>query len=207
MKKVLLGLFLFMFFFSSISLAWRWCCSWHWWQAYCGSNWMWICNDWTQSPSCTCSSPSYNNSYSAPSRNYISCPSHSSLVNWICECFVWYKPWNNNTTCIEDKDYTCNQKWMIYDSISDSCTCKYWESWNSYSEKCIINDIWCQKAYGSYSESSYWTCLCKDGYKMNDDWDYCIKKGYGIGWRILSAGILWLYRRNKRKEKKNNSTS
>lgn len=32
----------------------RGCCSWHGGVSYCGPNGYWICNDGTQSPSCTC---------------------------------------------------------------------------------------------------------------------------------------------------------
>ena len=40
---------------SSVSLAKRGCCSYHGGVDYCGSNGYYICNDGTQSPSCTCS--------------------------------------------------------------------------------------------------------------------------------------------------------
>lgn len=44
---------------TSKTYAGRGCCSWHGGQDYCGSNGKWICQDGTESPSCTCSS--YNN--------------------------------------------------------------------------------------------------------------------------------------------------
>lgn len=58
MKKLLLLLvFVISILFIDNAFAGRWCCSHHGWQAYCWNNWMWQCNDGTQSPSCTCSSP------------------------------------------------------------------------------------------------------------------------------------------------------
>ena len=40
---------------SSVSFAKQGCCSYHGGVSYCGSNGYYICNDGTQSPSCTCS--------------------------------------------------------------------------------------------------------------------------------------------------------
>lgn len=41
---------------ASKTYAVRGCCSWHGGQAYCGSNGKWICQDGTESLSCTCTS-------------------------------------------------------------------------------------------------------------------------------------------------------
>lgn len=43
--------------FTNAVFAGRGCCSHHGWQAYCWSDWMWQCNDGTESPSCGCSNP------------------------------------------------------------------------------------------------------------------------------------------------------
>lgn len=40
----------------------RGCCSWHGGISHCGENGYYICNDGTQSPSCTCSYQNNNNS-------------------------------------------------------------------------------------------------------------------------------------------------
>ncbi len=68
MKKILpaisvLILIVMIIFTSNTSktYAGRGCCSWHGGQAYCGSNGKWICQDGTESPSCTCSTSNYNN--------------------------------------------------------------------------------------------------------------------------------------------------
>lgn len=61
MKKILpitfVIIFIIMTFFTfntQKTYAGRGCCSWHGGQAYCGSNGKWICQDGTESPSCTC---------------------------------------------------------------------------------------------------------------------------------------------------------
>lgn len=45
---------------TSKTYAGRGCCSWHGGQDYCGSNGKWICQDGTESPSCTCSNNNSN---------------------------------------------------------------------------------------------------------------------------------------------------
>ena len=40
--------------------AQRGCCSWHDGLDYCGSNGKWICQDGTESPSCTCDNNNFN---------------------------------------------------------------------------------------------------------------------------------------------------
>ena len=56
MKKVVIGIFIFICIFFSIDkvLAGRGCCSHHGGKAYCSGG-RWICNDGTYSPTCTCS--------------------------------------------------------------------------------------------------------------------------------------------------------
>jgi hypothetical protein len=57
MKKILTFTLVFLWFaIATWVYAKSWCCSHHKWVAYCWSNWYYMCNDWTQSPSCTCSS-------------------------------------------------------------------------------------------------------------------------------------------------------
>lgn len=56
MKKVVIGVFIFICMFFSIDkvLAGRGCCSHHGGQDYCSGG-RWVCNDGTYSPTCTCS--------------------------------------------------------------------------------------------------------------------------------------------------------
>lgn len=54
-KNIILGLCCVLILFIPINaLATQGCCSWHGGVAYCGSSGYYICNDGTQSPSCTC---------------------------------------------------------------------------------------------------------------------------------------------------------
>ena len=70
MKKILL-IFIFTFcLFPNKAFANRGCCSWHGGISHCGSNGYYICNDGTQSPSCTCYS--YDNSYELTDSCYCS---------------------------------------------------------------------------------------------------------------------------------------
>jgi hypothetical protein len=60
MKKTIFFLVLFLWIgFSSLTYATQWCCSWHWGENFCWGNWKVMCNDWTESPTCTCSTTSY----------------------------------------------------------------------------------------------------------------------------------------------------
>ena len=54
LKIIFIVFLIYTMFSSGTALAWRGCCSHHGWQSYCGSNWMRVCNDGTESPSCTC---------------------------------------------------------------------------------------------------------------------------------------------------------
>lgn len=61
MKQILSILIISVFFIPININAARGCCSWHGGVDYCGDGGYYICNDGTQSPSCTCqSSKSYD---------------------------------------------------------------------------------------------------------------------------------------------------
>ena len=102
-----------LFLFPWISLAGRWCCSRHGWQAYCGSNWMWQCRDWTQSPSCSCS---------APQRKAI--PKKATLTP-DQKCNKTY-PW----TVYRASDWRCacpwNVRWSTRNKNTRSCPSRNW---------------------------------------------------------------------------------
>lgn len=57
-KYICVMVILFIIFPINVSGA-RGCCSWHGGISYCGSNNYYICNDGTESPSCTCNYKKY----------------------------------------------------------------------------------------------------------------------------------------------------
>ena len=165
MKKILILLLIFIsFMYTNIIVhAQRGCCSWHWWVAWCGSNWKLVCSDWTYSPSCTCNSPKSN------TITYNSYKNNSESMNqqcnkkypWtiyraadnMCACSrdtVWYSSWNANLNCgysattdnSESMNQQCNKKypWTIYRAADNMCACSrdtvWYSSWNEYNKKC-----------------------------------------------------------------------
>lgn len=90
MKKVVIGVFIFICIFFSIDkvLAGRGCCSHHGGQAYC-SDGRWVCKDGTYSPTCTCSggaaasggSSSYRRSVTTTAKKVYGC-TNSSAINY-----------------------------------------------------------------------------------------------------------------------------
>lgn len=63
MKYKIIFLIAILLIFPITISAQRGCCSWHGGVSYCGNNGYYICNDGTQSPSCTCynANNNYNN--------------------------------------------------------------------------------------------------------------------------------------------------
>lgn len=158
MKKIFLILIIFILSLSSFLdvFAWRWCCSWHWWQAYCATNWRRVCNDWTYSPTCTCwwwttsSSYSYYSSYKSIKNWYIS--------YWTLYCDNWYTPSYNYTYCIkvpENAHEERSDKWDVW-----MCNDWYKEVWN----KCIKNNDNNELCNKKYPWTIYRTydnkCIC-----------------------------------------------
>ncbi len=61
MKEKIIILITLLLMFNPITVyAQRGCCSWHGGVSHCGSNGYYICNDGSQSPSCTCYSSNAN---------------------------------------------------------------------------------------------------------------------------------------------------
>lgn len=89
MKKVVIGVFIFICIFFSIDkvLAGRGCCSHHGGQAYCSGG-RWVCKDGTYSPTCTCSggaasdgNSSYRRSVTTTAKRVYGC-TNSSAINY-----------------------------------------------------------------------------------------------------------------------------
>ncbi len=89
MKKVVIGVFIFICIFFSIDkvLAGRGCCSHHGGQAYCSGG-RWVCKDGTYSPTCTCSggaasggNSSYRRSVTTTAKKVYGC-TNSSAINY-----------------------------------------------------------------------------------------------------------------------------
>lgn len=160
MKKFLvIVLFLLMWLLSEV-FAGRWCCSWHGGQAYCWSNWMWMCNDGTQSPSCSCSTPSsstYSSNYYAPSISYT-----------IPKC--WYNEQLINGVCVSNSE-ACPMKypWTVYNISQDKCICENWWEYDSSKKKCINKDQECNAKYpGTEYQASNDKCICRNGWEYNE---------------------------------------
>ncbi len=160
----------------SITYAWQGCCSWHWGEDYCGSDWMWQCNDWTESPSCSCSS-SYNApTYTPPT---IICWLNSYSYLWKCICYAWYT-WqypniSTNYDCIL-KPIVTSTCWVnSYLSSNWKCVCYAWYTWQypniSTNYDCILKPIvtcWVN------SYSSNWSCVCNAWYTFNSTTNSCV---------------------------------
>ena len=166
MKKYILFLLIFSLsiFTSWLSLAKQWCCSHHKWVAYCWSNWYYICNDWTRSPSCTCwwwtyYSNNYTNTYSNSYTNTYSNSYYPSYINTYT-----YQPVDKNSEC---KNLYWNNAY--YSSYDQKCSCNYWYVLNSLNwvTRCLTYDENCQamhwsQAYHIWNSS----CWCRNWYTM-----------------------------------------
>ena len=154
MKKILLFVVLLVFFVPSFSFAKRWCCSWHWWVAYCASNGRYVCNDGTYSPSCTCwtSTSSYYIVTSYLTNDQKCNKKYPGTVfrysdNW-CAC-PWDRKWtsswssiygcskNITTNFLSLEDIQCDYKypWTVYRSSDGRCACPWDKKWTSSRKK------------------------------------------------------------------------
>jgi len=159
MKKILLFVVLLAFFVPSFSFAKKWCCSWHWWVAYCASNGRYVCNDGTYSPSCTCWGSYFATTYykSAYTVNYLTNDQKCNIkypgtvyryADNRCACpgdSIWTSSWSSSYGCSlkvsvsstyhakSDKDIQCNKKypWTIYRSADNWCACQGDRVWIS----------------------------------------------------------------------------
>jgi len=158
MKKIVLLFSLIALLFPLFSFAKQWCCSWHWWVSYCASNWRYVCNDWTYSPSCTCGSSYSSTSYYRS--NTVSYLTNDQKCNmkypgtvyryWDgrCACSgdpIWTSSWSSTYGCSlkagvsssyyskSDKDIQCNKKypWTIYRGADNWCACQGDRVWTS----------------------------------------------------------------------------
>lgn len=155
MKKILLFLSLFALFIPMFSFARRWCCSWHWWVAYCASNWRYVCNDWTYSPSCTCwtsrtvdyltndqkCSLKYPGTVYRYSDSWCACPGDKKWTSsW--SSIYWCSSKQKKISKLSSKDMQCDAKypWTVYRSADDWCACpgdKVWtSSWKKNTRSC-----------------------------------------------------------------------
>ena len=164
MKKTFVFFLLFwILIIPTFTFAKQWCCSWHWWVNYCASNWRYVCNDWTYSPSCTCWNVYYkqyltpdqkcNNKYPGTiyrsSDNRCACPgdriwtsSRSSIYGCSLKSYntnsTPSKSYNkNNTSSKSNKDIQCDKKypWTIYRSADNRCACPGDKVWTSSRNK------------------------------------------------------------------------
>lgn len=200
MKKFLISMLVAFFVCTGISYAAgnQWCCSWHGWLSHCWSNWKWICNDGTTSPSCTCGwgySNSYSNYYTTTYTYKKSCFETYGIgamdnYDWTCSCMAWYVWWTDflwNTACITEDQACKNQFWISAKSIwNKQCGCNYWyvmkngKCVDELSEKITACNLISNSKFNYLSS----TCECKDGYIF--DGDNCIsetqscQKQYGV---------------------------
>lgn len=174
-ETILLIMLILNFLIFNIVFAWRWCCSYHWWQNYCDNdNWRRVCNDWTYSPTCTCGYSISNKS----SRNETKvCPPNSHSF-WIdkCICNDWFKLNLYQNACEYNYDYYCDKKykWTIYRESDKKCICPYDKyldsSWSKSLWDCPINKRYCNYHFWQNStfKDWYW-CVCLIWYELSKD--------------------------------------
>jgi len=105
MKKTFVFFLLFwLLIVPKFTFAKQWCCSWHWWVNYCASNWRYVCNDWTYSPSCTCSNYYYKKSETPDQKCNKKYP------------WTIYRSADNRCACPGDKVWTSS-----WNEVSKSC--------------------------------------------------------------------------------------
>lgn len=170
MKKLIAYTFFVFMFLPVFVFAKQWCCSRHKWVSHCGANGKYICNDWTQSPTCTCGStysrtyntytqPSYNyNSYTYPSYTTSSytAPSYSNTsynYNNYDYCKSMY-----GSHAITNSDYSC---W---------CETDYFMMYKNYSKTCMSWLEACKLVH--WDNVSYvwnWNCQCNQWYIFNNN--------------------------------------
>jgi len=188
--SILLSLPLALLFVITTAEAKSGCCSWHGGVDYCSYSGYYMCNDGTESPSCTCggydsymipsyTSPSYTSpSYTIPSYYTTpSCPLFASYsyLSKSCECSYGYVA--SGGKCISEDD-TCEDQYGSHakSSYGGKCTCDYGYRFNSAGSKCVSNADYCEdldwNAKYDYLSSS---CQCKDGYKAGFSGTSCVR--------------------------------
>ncbi len=172
-----------------IAYAWRWCCSHHWWQAYCWSNWKWICRDGTQSPSCFCWGWGWWFYITSNSYTKTQCKNWYIRVNWkwcitldeSCRQQYWiHSKSTSATTCWCEKWFLIEEKWGPCISLDEVCKHEIWEhaiwvwdrncwceNWRTYSPtkiKCVTLDQWCEEQFWEWfiSWKTKNSCICKE---------------------------------------------
>ncbi len=195
-KSVLVLFILFSILVSGFVEAWRWCCSWHWWQAYCSSNWRWICADGTASPSCLCRWSSIYWYQLAPEK----CPTwHMKNSNWkcvtynewckeqfwihsnylwnmICWCENWYVLSEIWKWCITLTEWCIEQVWehAIW-TWNYQCWCESWYTTSQVEKKCITLDEWCVEQFWPHHVSAWGlSCKCEYLYRYDEQTKSCI---------------------------------
>jgi hypothetical protein len=203
MRKILFGLVLIgmSLFFSNTGFAGRWCCSHHGWQAYCWSNWMWQCNDGTESPSCGCG-------YTGPTTSYYYTPAYTPT------CFYWEQlvKW----VCISN-EIACGKKypWTLYDITSDKCVCENGSEYSSKEKKCVNKNQQCNQKYpwtsyqadgdrcictnwGEYSPSTK-SCVIQPTVTCSyTNWESAVVGEVEAGWQICGISWQWACATNKK---------
>lgn len=153
MKKLFTIFLLAFLFIPTVSEARRGCCSWHGGVSHCGSYGYYICNDGTESPSCTCSAPTRSSYYYQPATF-----TNSEYKNAFCDIKypgTIYRPLGDKCVCPNGKPFDekiwqcpvetqteknakCNIKYpgTIYRATDDKCVCPNAKPFNEKARKC-----------------------------------------------------------------------